>query len=79
MSEWIVCYRTPVEYEAHIVKGYLEHYGVPCVLASDRFRMEPLTFPALGEVRVLVPDDWSRVANGLIAGRLSKRVEETRP
>ena len=79
MSSWTICYRTPVEHEAHIVKGFLEQYGVPCVLASDRFRMEPLTFGALGEVNVLVPEDWSLVAQGLIAGRTGKRVEAAKP
>jgi len=66
---WHICYRTGVEYEAHIVKGFLEQYGVPCVLESDLFRMEPVTFGALGEIRLLVPEEWSRVAGGLIAGR----------
>jgi hypothetical protein len=31
--------------------------------------MKPLTFCALGEVRVLVRDEWLRVAQGLIRGR----------
>lgn len=79
MSTWTICYRTPMEHEAHIVKGFLEQYGIPCVLESDRFRMEPLTFGALGEVRVLVPDDWSLVARGLIAGRTGRRAEVTKP
>ena len=68
---WEVCYATPVEVEAHVVKGFLEQYGVPCLLANDRFRAQPLTFCALGQVRVLVPQDWLRVARGLINGRRS--------
>lgn len=75
MSDWTVCYCTPMEHEAHIVKGYLEQYGVPCVLANDRFRMEPLTFGALGEIRVLVPADWVLVARGLIQSRTGDRSE----
>jgi Putative prokaryotic signal transducing protein len=70
--EWESCYETPVEVEAHVVKGFLEHYGVPCVLASDRFQAQPLTFCALGQVRVLVPEDWAHVARGLINGRGKK-------
>ncbi len=66
---WEVCYATPIEVEAHVVKGFLEQYGVPCMLASDRFAAQPLTFCALGQVRVLVPQDWVRVARGLIKGR----------
>ena len=68
---WEECYATPVEAEAHVVKGFLEHYGVPCVLHSNRFRAQPLTFCALGQVRILVPEDWLQVARGLIRGRQS--------
>jgi hypothetical protein len=71
--EWQSCYETPLEAEAHVVKGFLEHYGVPCVLASDRFRAQPLTFCALGQVRILVPEDWAHVARGLINGRRKRR------
>lgn len=70
---WESCYETPLEAEAHVVKGFLEHYGVPCVLASDRFRAQPLTFCALGQLRILVPQDWIHVARGLINGRHKKR------
>jgi len=70
---WESCYETPMEAEAHVVKGFLEHYGVPCVLENDRFRAQPLTFCALGQVRVLVPEDWAPVARGLIGSRQKKR------
>jgi len=70
---WESCYETPVEVEAHVVKGFLEHYGVPCVLENERFRAQPLTFCALGHVRILVPEDWAHVARGLINGRGKKR------
>ena len=66
---WEACYATPLEAEAHLVKGFLEQYGVPCVLENDRFGVQPLTFCALGQVKVLVPMDWLRVARGLIKGR----------
>lgn len=66
---WEACYATPVEAEAHVVKGFLEQYGVPCLLASDRFAAQPLTFCALGQIKVLVPEAWIRVARGLIDGR----------
>ena len=67
--DWHACYSTPLEFQAHIVKGYLEHYGVPCLIANDRFGMKPLTFGALGEVHVLVRGDWAHIARGLISGR----------
>lgn len=70
---WKSCYATPVEVEAHVVKGFLERYGVPCVLENDRFGVQPLTFCALGQVKVLVPDEWLQVARGLINGRRHRR------
>lgn len=66
---WDVCYSTPIEAEAHVVKGFLEQYGVPCMLSSNRFAAQPLTFCALGQIALLVPHDWIRVACGLIRGR----------
>ena len=66
---WESCFATPVEVEAHVVKGFLEQYGVPCILENHRFGVQPLTFCALGQVKVLVPHDWLRVARGLINGR----------
>jgi hypothetical protein len=66
---WTSCYTTPHEFQAYLVKGYLEQYGVPCLVANARWGMKPLTFCALGEVRVLVREEWLRVAQGLIRGR----------
>ena len=66
---WTPCYSTPLEIQAYLVKGYLEQYGVPCMVDSTRFGMKPLTFCALGEVRVLVREDFLEVAQGLIRSR----------
>ncbi len=66
---WTTCYSTPLEFQAYLVKGYLEQFGVPCLVDSGRFGMKPLTFCALGEVRILVREDWLQVAQGLIRGR----------
>ncbi len=70
---WRLCYSTPLEVQAHIVKGYLENFGIPCVIENNRFGMKPLTFGALGETRVLVRDDWAHVASGLLRGREKDR------
>jgi hypothetical protein len=66
---WTPCYWTPHEIQAYVVKGYLEQYGVPCLVESTRFGMKPLTFCALGEVRLLVREDWLLIAQGLLRGR----------
>ena len=37
------------------------------------FGAQPLTFCALGQVRIMVPRDWLRVARGLLNGRRGHR------
>ena len=66
---WEPCYSTPIEAHAYLVKGYLEQYGVPCVIENQRFGMEPTTIGVLGEIRILVRADFADVARGLIRGR----------
>ena len=63
---WDTCYTTANEFQAHLVKGYLEQYGVPCVIEGGSFAVKPL---GIGEVRLLVHADWSHIARGLIRGR----------
>lgn len=72
-ADWQACFRTPVEVEAHVVKGFLEQYGVPCLIRHNRVSTHPLTFCALGTVEILVPEDWTKVAQGLIEGRNQPR------
>ena len=59
---WEACYSTMHEFQAHIVKGYLEQFGVPCLLRGERQM-------GLGPVQVLVRADFADVARGLIRGR----------
>jgi hypothetical protein len=66
---WKACYSAPTEVQAYVVKGYLEQFGVPCLIDGARLGMKPLAVGALGEVRVLVRDEWLQVAQGLIRGR----------
>lgn len=75
---WTACYSSPVAMHAYVVKGYLDQFGVPCLVDNSRFGMEPLTFGALGEVRVLVREDWLHVAEGLIRGRERDAVRRRR-
>jgi hypothetical protein len=67
--EWEVCYSAGSEIQAHLVKGYLEQYGVPCLVESSRFGMTPFCFGACGGARVLVRDDFAHIARGLLRGR----------
>jgi len=69
---WRPCYSAPTAPEAHLVKGFLEDRGVPCLLSGDPASMYPL--PAFGAVvDVLVPEDWWPVARKLVTGRDGRR------
>ena len=66
---WRVCHATAFEPEAYLVKGFLEHRGIPCLLENGRFGMDPVRIGSLGTIRILVPEEWVPVAAKLISGR----------
>jgi len=66
---WKVCHATAFEPEAHLVKGFLEHQGIPCLLENRRFGMDPVRTGSLGTIRILVPEEWVPVAAKLISHR----------
>ena len=69
---WGTCYSAPTSSEAHVVKGFLEERGVPCVLESEGPTMYPSA--AFGaRVHVLVPEDWLPVARKLVDRRRELR------
>jgi hypothetical protein len=57
------------EPEAYLVKGFLEHQGIPCLLENGRFGMDPVRIGSLGTIRILVPEEWVPVASKLISRR----------
>ena len=69
---WGSCYSAATASEAHVVKGFLELRGVPCVLQSDCLSVYPSAAIGRG-VKVLVPEDWLPVARKLVAGRTPVR------
>ncbi|TMB52790.1 MAG: DUF2007 domain-containing protein [Deltaproteobacteria bacterium] len=62
---WHACWSAPAP-EAHLVKGFLEQRGVPCVLGTEGPSIYPV--PAFG-LRVLVPEDWLPVARKFLERR----------
>jgi len=62
---WRACYSAATSPEAHLVKGFLEHRGVPCLLRSSGPTVYGATSLGLG-VDVLVPSDWLPVALKLV-------------
>ena len=74
---WDACYSAATPSEAHLVKGFLELRGVPCLLRSEGPTFYPAT--ALGTVAVLVPQDWLAVARQLVARRAARRAPRVVP
>ena len=72
MSDWQTCYSARTQPEAHLVKGFLEQRGVPCLLASEGPTMYPSAAFGL-RVDVLVPDEWLQVAQKLVERRGRRR------
>ena len=63
---WVRCYEAATEPEAHMVRGFLEERGVPCVLRPMGSSMYPIL--PFG-TQVLVPSDWHRVAAQFLRAR----------
>ncbi len=69
---WRSCYAAGTSPEAHLVMGFLEQRGVPCLLRSDG----PSMYPAVAfgaQVHVLVPEDWLPIARKLVDRRRARR------
>ena len=75
---WKVCHATVFEPEAHLVKGFLEHQGIPCLLENGRFGMDPVRIGSLGTIRILVPEEWMPVASKLISHRARPASDDAR-
>jgi len=68
---WRACY-SATSPDAHVVKGFLEQRGVPCLLRSEG----PSIYPSAGlgmRVHVLVPEHWFAVAHKLVDRRRRAR------
>ena len=64
---WLACYSASSP-DAHVVKGFLEQRGVPCVLKHEGPTMYPVA--GLGSrVHVLVPEDWLPIARQMVDRR----------
>jgi hypothetical protein len=62
---WVRCYEAATEPEAHMVRGFLEERGVPCVLRP----LGPSIYPVAFGMEVLVPPDWQQIAHQYLRRR----------
>jgi len=57
-----------VPMDANLVQGCLVAAGIPAVLAdANLVQTDLLLAPALGGVRIMVPEDWLRQAEAVLA------------
>ena len=71
---WRACYSAATPPEAHLVKGFLEQRGVPCLLKPHGPTLYPAAALGMG-VHVLVPSDWLPVALKLVERPVPPRRE----
>ncbi len=65
--DWIKVYNAQGTAEAHIIKGLLESSGIPVSLDYEAVgSLLGLTTDGLGEIGVLVPIQWEKVARTLL-------------
>ena len=69
---WRSCYTAPTPPDAHLVKGFLEQRGVPCLLRQEGPTMYPSAAFGL-RTHVLVPEDWLLVARKMVDRRRRAR------
>lgn len=54
---WVEIARAGTEDEASLLKGFLETEGIPVVVENVSFRMEPVNFGDMSEIRIYVAAD----------------------
>ncbi len=65
--DWIKVYNAQGTAEAHIIKGLLESNGIPVSLDYEAVgSLLGLTTDGLGEIGILVPIQWEKVARTLL-------------
>lgn len=74
-KNWEVIYRTPVEYEAEMIKANLESAGIPCVVFSQKDHAYFMTI-GFGDVKILVPKDKKELAIRIIEDMKLRNEEE---
>ena len=75
---WVACYSAPTSPEAHLVKGFLEQRGVPCLVRDEGASMYPAAAFG-GRAHVLVPVDWFPVARKMVDRRRHRRPRRVVP
>ncbi len=68
-TTWVEITSVGTEDEARLLQGFLEAEGIPAVIENVAFRMEPVTFGKLGEIRIYVAAEDEERAMELLRRR----------
>lgn len=66
---WIEIASTGTEDEATLLKGFLEAEGIAAQVENVKFRMEPVNFGTLGDIRIYVAEEDEQRAMELLRQR----------
>ena len=77
-TKWVEIASTGSEDEATILRGFLQNEGINAEIEAVKFTMEPVTFGAMGEIRVFVPQEFEAQAMELMRQReaMSQKLDD---
>jgi len=74
VTGYVVVSRLWGDSEASLVRSLLESYGIPVTVSSDlTHSLYPLTVDGLGEVRILVPEEYAEDATRILEAHRAER------
>jgi hypothetical protein len=68
-TQWIEIASTGTADEANLLAGFLDAEGIPANIENVQFGMEPITFGAMGDIRVYVRQEDETRAQELLRSR----------
>lgn len=80
-TTWVEIASTGTEDEATLLKGFLDAQGIPAQIENVKFRMEPINFGTLGDIRVYVGSEDEARALELLRSRelQSQQLDDDEP
>lgn len=72
-TKWISVYKTINKFEAEVIKGNIEHEGIPCVLVNKQDSSYLTLLPGMVELRV--PEESIALAHMIIQKQTKEEQE----
>ena len=68
-TTWVEIASTGTENEASLLRGFLEAEGIPAQIEDVKFKMEPINFGTMGDIRIYVASGDEPRAQELLRSR----------